>query len=230
MYKDKRFIAIIPARGGSKRLPKKNILPFLGKPLISWTINEALESSYIDLVTVSSEDQEILSVSKKNGAHVIHRPMSLARDESNSVDVIVHVLEYLKLKYDYFILLQATSPLRTSEYIDGAIEYLINKEADSVVSVTETEHNPLWSNVLPEDGNMKGFIKKDIEGKRSQDLKTYFRLNGAIYVVNIKKFLKFKTFMLEKTYAFIMPQDVSIDIDSISDFVCAEAILKYKNN
>ncbi len=227
MYQGKSFLAIIPARGGSKRLPKKNIMSFGGKPLISWTINAALESLYIDKIIVSTDDPEIYSVAHEFDVDIINRPCELATDNAKTVDVIEHVLRETEQEFDYFVLLQVTSPLRTYEHINMAVEKLLNKNADSIISLTEAEHNPLWANKLPDDGVLKNFINDKVMKERSQDLAKYYRLNGAIYIVNVKKFLDYKTFFYKKSYAYVMPNEVSVDIDTRIDFICAEAILKH---
>src|SRR3989339_1726633 len=161
MYKKKNIIAIIPARAGSKGLPGKNIRLLLGKPLISWTIEHALSSKYIDKVIVSTDDRKIAEISRKCGAAVpFIRPAKLATDKAKGIDVILHAVRWFEKKrnkFDLIMLLQPTSPLRTAGDIEAAIELLFEKKAGAVVSVCETEHHPLWSNILPKDGNMKNF-------------------------------------------------------------------------
>jgi len=225
MYKDKTFLAIIPARGGSKRLPRKNILNLCGKPLISYSIEAGLKSKYIDKVVVSSDDDEILEIAQKFGAKTIKRPPDLANDTSTTFDAIKHTIDNLE-KYDYIVLLQATSPLRTAKHINEAIELLEEKNANAVVSVCQMEHSPLWSNVLPKDGNMKDFLKDEVLNKRAQDLEKYYRLNGAIYICKTKKFLENKGFFLkENIFAYIMDRKNSVDIDEEIDFKLAEVLV-----
>jgi len=166
MYKNKTFLAIIPARGGSKRLPRKNILDLHGKPLISHSIEAGLNSKYIDKVVVSSDDDEILVISEKFGVNIIKRPDELATDVSTTFDAIKHTINNVE-KYDYIVLLQPTSPLRDSKHIDEAIELLKNKNADAVVSVCEMEHSPLWSNTLDDSLSMKNFLTDEVLNKRS---------------------------------------------------------------
>lgn len=228
MYKDKTFLAIIPARGGSKRLPRKNILDLAGKALIEWSIEAGLKSKYIDMVVVTSDDEEILNISKKNGAHIIKRPDELANDTATTFDTVKHAIENFQ-HYDYIILLQATSPLRNSKHIDEAIELLISKNADAVISVCEMEHSPLWSNTLPENGDMSGFLHDELKNKRSQDLEKHYRLNGAIYICKTDKLLVEKSFFIEKNiFAYIMNSEHSVDIDTISDLKFAK-YLKEQN-
>lgn len=227
MYQEKTFLAIIPARGGSKRLPGKNVRPIAGKPMIVWSIEAALKCKYIDMLLVTSDDQEILDLAHDHGAECLQRPLYLSTDEAGTADVIMHAVDSLSRKYDYIVLMQPTSPLRTAAHVEEAIEELVRKSSDSIVSVTKTEHSPLWSNVLPSDGSMKEFLRKDIVGKRSQDLDTYYRLNGALYIIETKKFLATKSLFSEKSYAYVMPEEVSVDIDTIYDFIYAEAIIKH---
>ena len=223
---NKTFLAIIPARGGSKRLPRKNILDLCGKPLISWSIEAALKSKYISKVVVSSDDEEILNISSNFGADIIKRPYELANDTATTFDAIKHTIDNSE-NYDYIVLLQPTSPLRNEKHIDEAIELLEEKQADEIVSVCEMEHSPLWSNILPEDGNMRGFLREEILNKRSQDLEKYYRLNGAIYICKTDKLLENKSFFLkDNIFAYIMDRKSSIDIDEEIDFLFAERVIE----
>ena len=230
MIDNKRVLAIIPARGGSKRLPRKNILDLAGKPLIFWTIEAALGSKYIDKVAVSTDDEEIADISKQHSAVIpFMRPNSLATDEAASIDVVLHAIDFFEKNnncYNYIILLQPTSPLRASSHIDEAIELLDSKNADAIVSVCKVEHNPLWSNILPKDGSMKDFLHNDILNKRSQDLDVYHRLNGAIYICNIDKLKEEQGFFLkDNIFAYEMNGKSSIDIDKEIDFKLAKTLL-----
>jgi len=223
---DKTFLAIIPARGGSKRLPRKNILDLVGKPLIVWSIEAGLKSKYIDKVIVTSDDNEILGIAKQFGSYTIKRPEVLANDVATSFDAIKHTIENVE-KYDYVVLLQPTSPLRTSEQIDQAIELMESKKADAVISVCEMDHSPLWSNTLPHDDNMSNFLRDEVKNKRSQDLEKYYRLNGAIYICDTDKLLGKKSFLLkENIFAYKMDRESSVDIDEKIDFQFAEILIK----
>lgn len=229
MYNDKTFLAIIPARGGSKRLPRKNILGLCGKPLIAYSIEAGLKSKYLDEVVVSSDDDEIISISEEFAANTIKRPEELSTDTATTFDAIKHTIENVK-KYDYIVLLQPTSPLRNTKHIDEAIELLEKKKADAVVSVCEMDHSPLWSNTLPEDGKMTNFIRDEILNKRSQDLEKYYRLNGAIYICKTDKLIEKKSFMLkDNIFAYVMDRKSSIDIDEEIDFKIAQIIKESKN-
>jgi CMP-N,N'-diacetyllegionaminic acid synthase len=225
MYNNKTFLAIIPARGGSKRLPKKNILDLNGKPLIAYSIEAGLTSKYIDHVSVSSDSEEVLSISKKFGAQVVKRPSELADDKATTYDSIVHAIEKSK-RHDYIVLLQPTSPLRNAQDIDEAIELLSHRNADAVISVCEAEHSPLWSNILPENGDMKNFLRDEVKNKRSQDLERYYRVNGAIYICKTDRLLAEKTFFIkDKCIAYKMDRESSVDIDDKIDFALAEILV-----
>ena len=230
MYKNKKILAIIPARAGSKRLPNKNILNLAGKPLIAWSIEEAKKSKYTDKVVVSTDSKQIAEISRQYGAEIpFLRPAELAQDTTSSIDVIKYCLENLDENFDYLILLQPTSPLRTAKDIDKAIEMLDNNTL-AVVSVCETEHSPLWSNTLPDDLSMKNFLRPEIKNKRSQDLPKYYRLNGAIFLAEIKYFYQHNGFYGDKTKALIMSKEHSIDIDTEFDFLICSYILKQNRN
>jgi CMP-N,N'-diacetyllegionaminic acid synthase len=226
MYKNKSFLAIVPARGKSKRLPQKNLLDLNGKPLIAYSIEVGLASRYIDKVVVSSDDKKILDISSKFGADIIKRPDFLATDMATTFDAIKHTIENIE-EYDYIVLLQPTSPLRVVTDIDEAIEMLNEKDADAIVSVCEMEHSPLWSNRLDSSLSMKDFLRDEVLNKRSQDLETYYRLNGAIYICRTDRLLAEKSFFVnDKIFAYKMPRDRSIDIDEKIDFDMANLLIK----
>ena len=224
-----KILAVIPARGGSKRLPRKNVLELSGKPLLSWTIDAAKQSKYIDKIIVSSDDDEVLDIAIKSDVDALQRPDALATDFSTTFDVVEHVIQQVSEPYDYIVLLQPTSPLRCASHIDEAIEKLIDNQVDAVISVCEMEHSPLWSNTLPEGGSMEHFLPKEIHNKRSQDLSTYYRLNGAIYICKTDRLLNEKTFYIQsKVNAYVMDSFLSIDIDTSIDFQLARCILESK--
>ena len=227
---NKTFLVIIPARGGSKRLPRKNLLDLCGKPLIAWSIEAALKSKYISKVIVSSDDEEILNIAKEYKADFIKRPDELASDTATTFDTLKHTLENVE-KYDYVVLLQPTSPLRTEKHINEAIELLEEKNADAIISVCEMEHSPLWSNTLDENLDITNFLRDEVLNKRSQDLPKYYRLNGAIYICKTDKLLQNKGFFLkENIYAYKMNKKHSVDIDEEIDFIIAEKLMQHNNN
>ncbi len=226
MHNQKTFLAIIPARGGSKRLPRKNILDLAGKPLIAWSIEAGRQSRYIDKVIVTSDDDEILTIAERYRSDTIKRPDELASDSATSFDAIRHTIENVEF-YDYIVLLQPTSPLRTAQHIDEAIELLMSKSADAIISVTEMDHSPLWSNTLPEDGSMAHFIKDEVKNRRSQDLEPHYRLNGAIYICDTNRLLEEKSFFTDDNiFAYKMDRESSVDIDEKIDFFIASILLQ----
>lgn len=231
MINNNKVLAIIPARGGSKGLPHKNILPLCGKPLINYTIEAALKSEYIDTIMVSTDDEEIANLAKQAGAEIpFLRPSYLATDTATSFDVIINCLKWYRNQgenYHYFILLQPTSPLRTDEDINAAFELLKNKNAKAIVSVCESDHHPYWMNTLPLDQNMNFFEKHEYTNKMRQQLPTFYRLNGAIYLSEVDYFEEQKSFMGQKTFALIMNKMHSVDIDDRLDLKFAEFLLKH---
>ena len=231
MLYGKTFLAIIPARGGSKRLPRKNVLDLAGKPLIAWTIEAALECTFIDEVMVTTDDEEIAQVARRFGANVpFLRPAILSGDMATSFDAIKHTINFyidkLDKGYDYVILLQPTSPLRTSRDIVGSVDVLFQKKSDAVISVCEADHSPLWMNTLTDDHSLAGFIREEALNQRSQDLQKYYRLNGAIYICKTDNLLEDRSFFLSKNiFAYTMEKEDSIDIDDLFDFRLANLIL-----
>lgn len=227
-----KILAIIPARGGSKGVPRKNIKVLNGKPLIAYTIEAAKKSKYIDRVVVSTEDDEIAKISEKLGAEVPYlRPNELAKDDSSTVDCIIHMVNWLKKNQgyvtDYVCVLQCTSPLRGYKDIDGTICKLLETNMDGAVSICEAEINPYWTNIF--DGNsIKYFIKEGKNIKRRQDLPLVYRINGAVYIIKTSELIANKTLEPESMTAFVMKNDDSIDIDTINDFIMAELIIKSK--
>ncbi|CDU11024.1 acylneuraminate cytidylyltransferase family protein [Vibrio coralliirubri] len=227
MIENRKVVAFIPARGGSKRLPRKNVLPLAGKPLIEWAINAAQNSHYIDEVIVSTDDQEIADISLKIGVNVPGlRPEELASDTATTESALFYTLNKFSHDADVVIILQPTSPLRTAQHIDEALELFCDKSAFSVVSVTPCEHPPLWSNTLPDDYSMENFLRPEAL-KRSQDLGEFYRLNGAVYIFDTHKLKEFgKICYTNKSYAYVMDNYVSIDIDNKIDFELAEFFMK----
>ena len=218
-------LAIIPARGGSKRLPGKNILNFAGKPLIAWTIDAALKSNHISRVIVSTDDEAIAEIAVKHGAEVpFLRNAELANDESTTVDVVLDLLTRINENYQHIALLQPTSPLRTTQHINESINKL--GDNDAVISVVKTDHPIEWCNMLPADNSMDGFIDDRSKNMRSQEFPDRYRVNGAIYFIKTSKLLDEKTFQLNKgAVAYIMDASSSVDIDTMQDFI--QALINY---
>jgi CMP-N-acetylneuraminic acid synthetase len=224
MARTNRYIAIIPARGGSKRLPGKNLLEIAGKPLIAWTIEAALNSDIFDRVIVSTDSKEIADAASSFGAEIpFMRPAEISTDKSTTVEVFNHALKNIGNPddglYTHFACLQPTSPLRIADDICGAAKMMESKNADAVISVCRNEHSPLWSNILPEDKRMDSFLQKNIQKTPSQELPAYYRLNGAMYFCDVNRFLKEQTlFLSSNIYAYEMSRKNSIDIDDEVDF------------
>ena len=234
MYKGKTILGLIPARGGSKGLPRKNIKPLLGKPLIAWTIEQALASKYLDRVVVSTDDKEIAEISIKYGADIpFVRPKELTRDDSTTIDVIIHTLNWFENageKYDYLALLEPTSPLREKDDIENGIKKLIDNEnrADSLVSVGEIalEH-PFISKEIDERGYVKPFYKvpNNKIGRRQELSKAYFPY-GVLYLSKASAIKEYKTFYQKKTMPMFIERWQNYEIDDMWDFICIETILK----
>jgi CMP-N-acetylneuraminic acid synthetase len=226
-------IALITARGGSKGLPRKNILPLNGIPLIGWTIKAALDVTQIDRVFVSTEDSEIAKVSQELGAEVIPRPLELASDTASSEVVIEHAIEYLtkeSISFDTFILLQPTSPLRTADHINSAITIYDDKNANVVLSVFEPSHTPIKAYIETGKGEITGLFSPEAPYSRRQDLPKAFQPNGAIYVFNVNKFLEEKKFPKERVFPFVMTEQESADIDTQEDLHNVEKSIKRIKN
>jgi N-acylneuraminate cytidylyltransferase/CMP-N,N'-diacetyllegionaminic acid synthase len=231
MYKGKKILGMIPARGGSKGLKRKNVKHLLGKPLIAWTIEQALLSKYLDVVVLSTEDEEISSIARSYGADIpFMRPAELASDDTSGVDVALHALDELEKfghAYDVIVDLQPTSPLRVVDDIDNAVEMLFSKvSAGAIVSVSPAEHHPYLANTLPVDGGMRDFLRKDLRNRNRQNLPEFYRTNGAIFAAFCDYLKETGDFFGDGSYAYIMPIERSVDVDSILDFYLAESILK----
>ncbi|MBB5149734.1 acylneuraminate cytidylyltransferase family protein [Ureibacillus thermosphaericus] len=224
-----KILAIIPARGGSKGVPRKNIRDLAGKPLIAWTIEEAKKSKYITRLILSSDDDEIIEIAKRYGCEVpFKRPAELAKDDTPGIETVLHTIEKCP-GYDYVVLLQPTSPLRTVEDIDECIEFFINKNIDFCVSVTQSEKSPYWMYKVDKSADMKPLIHLNEMVTRRQDLPASYALNGAIYIAKVDKLLQERSFLNLNTKAFIMCRENSFDIDTELDFfICEQLLLKRK--
>ena len=227
MIDDKKILAVITARGGSKGLPRKNIADVGGRPLIAWTIDAANGSPFIDRTVLSSDDDEIIAIAKNLGCDApFVRPGELANDTSPSADALIHALDQMTETYDYLVLLQPTSPLRVTEDIDGAIEKCHTSGAPACVSGCEPAKSPYWMFHVGNDGILSPVI--DFEGlkTRRQDLPVVFAPNGAVFVARVPWFLEHRTFYGPGTVAYVMPPERSVDVDTALDLCVAEAFLK----
>lgn len=214
----KGVVALIVARGGSKTLPRKNILPAGGRPLIAWTIAAALQSESVERVVLSSDDEEIMEMAKTWGCEVpFQRPAELASDTATSMEVVLHALDQLP-DCGFIVLLQPTSPLRTSADIDAAFAMLRSKDAPSCVSVCEVEQSPYWMYRLNENGELNSLLPEQINATRRQDLPPVYVLNGAIYIARVDWLRKTKSFLGDGCIAYPMPRERSLDIDTADDF------------
>lgn len=225
------MIAIIPARGGSKGLPGKNIKLLCGKPLIAYTIEAALNAKEVSRVIVSTDDEEIAKVSLLYGAEVpFLRPGFLATDTVMAVDNYIYTIERLATEcgkeIDEFVVLQPTSPLRISDDIDNAIRIFHSKDADSVISYTQEQHPISWHKYVKEDGSFEDILNANISNR--QGLRVSYYPNGAVYVFRFKV-IKERKYYTEKSYAYIMPRERSVDIDYLIDFKYAEFLLSQRD-
>jgi N-acylneuraminate cytidylyltransferase/CMP-N,N'-diacetyllegionaminic acid synthase len=224
------MLAIIPARGGSKGVPKKNIRLLGGKPLIQWTIEAAMHATNLDRVILSTDDEEIAEVCKPLGVEIpFMRPKELARDDSRGIDTYIYTIDRLNEKLDYgykeFVVLQPTSPLRLPEDIDNSIDLYLRKKADSVISCVEMSHPPLWTLKMDNKGIISNYFDFDDSGLNRQDLNPAYFPNGAVHVLKYSLVKEKHTYYSNNTFAYVMPQERSVDIDCEIDFKFAEFLM-----
>ena len=223
----KSFLGLIPARAGSKGIPKKNIIKVGGKPLLNWTIESALESKSIDGFVISSDDPAVIDIAIKDNIPYRKRPNELAKDDTLMEDVLQDLIKnYSEIdKFDFLILLQPTSPLRTSNHIDQAINELLSKNAQGLISVTSPLEVPQKMMTLDERGFLSGLIDNQMPFRSRQFLKETYKPNGAIYIVNIEAFKENKSFLQERTVPFYMDSESSLDIDTFDDLKLVEKVM-----
>lgn len=222
------ILAIIPARGGSKGVPMKNIRLFHGKPLLAWTIESAKKCQEIDRLLLSSDDEKIMEVARHYGCDVpFARPHELASDHATSMDVALHVLVNLEKKYDVLLWLQPTSPLRTSDHIRAALEMVVHGNHTSCVSVCRTAKPPEWMFRLNTDHTLLPVVPRSPESGNRQAIPPAYVLNGAIYACSIPWLLQGKSFTDSHTKALVMEEYYSIDIDTELDFQLGELIMRH---
>lgn len=222
MIVDKKVLGLIPARGGSKRVPLKNLQKLGDRSLLEITIGQALASTLIDKVVVSSDDSSILHAAENAGAGILVRPESLACDDTPGIAPVIHALQVFD-NFDYIVLLQATSPFRLVADIDNAIRLCLEKQAQACVSVCQPQHHPAWMFNI----NERGILQPIQQGKippRSQDLPPCYALNGAIYVAERDAVIEMNGFIGERTIPYEMPADRSLDIDTEYDLKLAKAM------
>lgn len=229
MYEDNKILCVIPARGGSKGLPGKNIKSLLGKPLIAYTIEQAQRSKYIDKVIVSTDDRKIAGISLRCGAEVpFIRPDRLALDKTGTIDVLLHAMDWMESKenfvFDILVLLHATTPLRLPKDIDCCIETLFKEKADNVFSVSEAHRNPYFNMVELDKRKRAKLVKKGNFAAR-QSAPRVFDMNASIYVWRKNILKRRKSSFLRNTSIYIMPKERSVDIDDQFDFLIAQTLL-----
>ena len=217
--------ALIPARGGSKGIRRKNIKMIAGKPLIVWTIEAALRSLSLGGVVVSTDDLEIAEVARRAGAQVpFIRPAELAQDQTPGLDPVLHALDQLP-QFDSVVLLQPTSPLRTTDDINGFLNLVAQKKTPSAVSVTQADTHPYWTYHLNADQTMARFVDAAPVARR-QDLPAVFSLNGAMYYADANWLRDSGSLVGTETLAYVMSKELSVDLDTPLDWKFAEILLK----
>lgn len=235
MYKNNNFLAIVPARGGSKGLPGKNIKELCGKPLVVWSIEAGLNSKYIDEVMVSTDDKKIAEISKQHGANVpFLRPSELASDTATTFDAVKHTIDYykneLKKEFDYIVLLEPTSPLRENNDIDIMIEKIVDnqEEFDSISSIGETHEHPSIMKQIVNKNYIVPFCKElKVTTRRQDNEKAYFPY-GVAYIAKIKNFLEEETFYTKRNTFYEIKRYQCYEIDDLYDFLAIENIMKYE--
>ncbi|PLR67929.1 acylneuraminate cytidylyltransferase family protein [Bacillus sp. UMB0893] len=220
MYKGKSFIGVIPARGGSKGIPHKNIREVNGKPLIQYSIEEANKSNYLDRIIVSTDDLEIERVAKKVGADVpFLRPKEYATDTAKTIDALIFTVNELAIRgfqYDYLVLLQPTQPLRKGWHIDEAIKEIVDRDRNSLVSVSEVQDHPILMRTINDHGELENILKISSTIRR-QDFPTYYKVNGAIYINKLNENFTLNTSLNDNSLSYIMDKRYDIDIDEPID-------------
>ena len=235
MINGKSVIAIIPARGGSKGLPGKNIKELCGKPLIAWSIEAGLSSKYIDEVMVTTDCEEIARIAREFGASVpFMRPPELSSDTSTSFGTIKHAINFydkeLHKKFDYIVLLEPTSPLRDKRDINMAIEQLLsNPQASAIVGICKTEsQNPAFLVKKNNNNFLVGYENQDMKVLRRQEISDVYFFEGSVYVSHTKTLINMETFYHERTFGYEVPKWKSLEIDDLEDFIMVEALMKHK--
>lgn len=228
MFGKQKILALIPARGGSKGIKDKNIIPLAGKPLIAYSIEAAKKSKYIDNIVVTTDSEKIAEVAKQYGARVpFLRPTELAADTSKTIDAVLHAVKTLTSmgeNYNTLVLLQPTQPLRTADDIDRAIELYYKNGENGLVSISPVDDSPLLIRSIGDDGKLINLLSQNSTCRR-QDMLDYYKVNGCIYINKIEEIDKNTSFN-DNNVPFIMPKEHSVDIDELSDLWMAEYYLK----
>ncbi|MDE5977917.1 MAG: acylneuraminate cytidylyltransferase family protein [Turicibacter sp.] len=229
MKSNKKFLALIPARAGSKGIKDKNIIDLKGKPLIAYSIEAAKQSKYIDRIVVSTDGEDIASVAREWGADVpFLRPDYLASDTAKTIDAVLHCIQELEKsgqKYDYLVLLQPTQPLRQSFHIDEAIEKILASEVQSLASVSKVKEHPVLIRTISEKGELRNLLDCSSTIRR-QDFPDFYRVNGAIYINKINENLNEQTSLNDNILPYEMAHEYDVDIDELLDLKIAELLLE----
>lgn len=236
MINNKKVLALIPARGGSKGLPGKNIKQMCGVPLIGWPIKAALNSKYIDKLIVSTDDENIAAIARGLGADVpFIRPKKIAMDETPTIDVINHAIQFLESSgdfFDYIVLLEATSPLTEATDIDCALNDLYNAKdiAKSIVGVAEVElSHPSFCVKIGENKLISPYLGKSFSAPvRRQDVSQLHYFEGTLYISTIDSIKHHQSFHHDSTMPYLVPKWKAFEVDTLTDFICIEAIMKNK--
>ena len=229
MINGKKVLGLIPARGGSKGITRKNVRRLGDKPLIAWTIDEAKKSIYLDSLVVSTEDREIANISIDYGAEVpFMRPNELATDSAQTIDVVLHAVDRLPY-FDLIVVLQPTSPLRIVDDIDGAVEEFDNRNIN-VVSVTEAAKPPSWMYTLDANRYLKNIVESSFGVSNRQEIPVTYVLNGAIYIMSSVTLREKRGFIIDPTLGYLMPSNRSIDLDTELDWLFAESLISWQRN
>ena len=236
VHHGRRILALIPARGGSKGLPRKNVLEVGGKPLIAWTIEAGLASAYVDAVVVTTDDREIADIARAYGAEVpFLRPAELASDTSPSIDAVLHALDTLAAAgrdFDYLVLLEPTSPLRARGDIDRAVELLVANEtyADAIVSVGEVhmEHPSIVKRIV--DGRLVSYIPECAGATRRQDLDRAYFPYGVVYLSKVSSLRETKSFYPDRTMPMLIERWQNYEVDDMYDLLVVDAVLNHRDD
>jgi len=234
LISESKVLALIPARGQSKRLPRKNVMNLCGRPLLGWPVQAARKSKYVDRIIVSTEDEEIAATAHRQGADVpFLRPLELATDTAPSAAVVCHAVRSLAAlgdSYDYLVLLEPTSPLTESEDIDRALETLQAKReiADSIVGVSRVvAAHPAFDVVIGPDGLLRPFLDRDFgKAGRQQEISELYFFEGSLYISDMNVYLRKRSFYHDRTLPYIVPKWKAFEVDDIVDLICIESIVK----
>lgn len=226
MIRGGKVLGLIPARGGSTGVTRKNLRPLAGKPLLQWTAEAALASRFIDRLILSTDDDEIAQAGTSLGLEVpFRRSAAAASDTASAADVVRHALAELSERYAYLVYLQPTSPLRSTADIDGCLERLATADGDFCASVQASPQDPERMFYMDAHGRIDPVVGR-FDATRRQDLRACYVLNGAVYVARIDAFERAGTFLTGRTLGYVMPAERSVDIDDLADFDDAEATLR----